>query len=414
MTVAKGKKALYENDPNFSDQALENAINNLKIGWVAKSIQLDTAITDSTVLTSSQKNDLKDEIDNVPHLNMGRYLGDLLRHTKSIIDGTIIPVNDVAENPTPTKFFEIVGEIQSLQELIPSLTGESAESKNRGVNDHVGTLNNKFLETEDSSLPTFTSLEQTINFIDRAGLATDTLYQTAIDDLKTFVVELTGDSTDFQTSLDNRSNALQTAATNFDTALQTHPYDLKRNQLITDRNAINTQVSLESANIKSIRDFTETLAEKDAFTLLARDPAIRKLLTNVAQNTNWKSYYENYETNFQNLNPIYDDISRDADRNVVVEEVLRSRGLPDVIDSLDVPAVANKALLGPYGLDSKGFGEEGVTGEVAITEFLTQLRLSTIGSVYQKSERLLKKLNDLDKELVEQELDANQDSDTIS
>ena len=45
MTVAKGKKALYENDPNFSDQALENAINNLKIGWVAKSIQLDTAIT---------------------------------------------------------------------------------------------------------------------------------------------------------------------------------------------------------------------------------------------------------------------------------------------------------------------------------------------------------------------------------
>ena len=137
-------------------------------------------------------------------------------------------------------------------------------------------------------------------------------------------------------------------------------------------------------------------------------------MTNVAQNTNWKSYYENYETNFQNLNPIYDDISRDADRNTVVEEVLRSRGLPDVIDSLDVPAVANKALLGPYGLDSKGFGAEGVTGEVAITEFLTQLGLSTIGSVYQKSERLLKKLNDLDKELVEQELDANQDSDTIS
>ena len=79
----KGLKSLAESTPDFSNQSLENAVNNLKIGWVAKSIELDTAITDSTVLTDSQKNDLKDTINNVAHLNAGRYLNDLLRHTAS-------------------------------------------------------------------------------------------------------------------------------------------------------------------------------------------------------------------------------------------------------------------------------------------------------------------------------------------
>ena len=69
MAVNKGLKSIAESTPEFSNQGLENAINDLKIGWVAKSIELDTAITDSTVLTASQKNDLKDAIDNVPHIN---------------------------------------------------------------------------------------------------------------------------------------------------------------------------------------------------------------------------------------------------------------------------------------------------------------------------------------------------------
>ena len=72
MAVNKGLKSIAESTPEFSNQGLENAISDLKIGWVAKSIELDTAITDSTVLTASQKNDLKDAIDNVPHINAGR------------------------------------------------------------------------------------------------------------------------------------------------------------------------------------------------------------------------------------------------------------------------------------------------------------------------------------------------------
>ena len=62
MAVNKGLLTLVENEPNFSNQALENAVDTLKVGWVIKSSDLDTAIQDNTVLTTSQKNDLKDDI----------------------------------------------------------------------------------------------------------------------------------------------------------------------------------------------------------------------------------------------------------------------------------------------------------------------------------------------------------------
>ena len=111
MAVNKGLRSLVEASPNFSNQALENAINELKIGWVIKSIELDTAIEDNTVLTTSQKNDLKDTINNISYLNAGRYLNDMVRHTNTILDGSIIPGDPDAEGATNTgagTFIEIL------------------------------------------------------------------------------------------------------------------------------------------------------------------------------------------------------------------------------------------------------------------------------------------------------------------
>ena len=93
MTVNKGLKSLVESNPNFSNNGLENQINQFKIGWVLKSFQLDSVIESNGVLTASQKNDLKDDINNVSHINLGLVLGDLLRHTATILDGSIIPGN---------------------------------------------------------------------------------------------------------------------------------------------------------------------------------------------------------------------------------------------------------------------------------------------------------------------------------
>ena len=55
MTVNKGLLSLVENTPNFSNQALENAVDTLKVGWVIKSSHLDS-LTYTTILTASQKN----------------------------------------------------------------------------------------------------------------------------------------------------------------------------------------------------------------------------------------------------------------------------------------------------------------------------------------------------------------------
>ena len=117
MTVNKGLLSLVENEPNFSNQALENAVDTLKVGWVTKSFQLDSVIASNGVLTLSQKNDLKDDINNVTHLNLGRVLGDLIRHSATIIDGSIIPGDPsiFTGSQGQGSFLEILQEVQSIQ-----------------------------------------------------------------------------------------------------------------------------------------------------------------------------------------------------------------------------------------------------------------------------------------------------------
>ena len=92
MTVNKGLLSIVENEPNFSNQALENAVATLKLGWVAKSSTLDSLIVTNPILTASQKTDLKDAINNIPHINLGRVLGDLVRHSATIIDLSLIHI----------------------------------------------------------------------------------------------------------------------------------------------------------------------------------------------------------------------------------------------------------------------------------------------------------------------------------
>ena len=121
MSINKGLTSLVNASPNFSNQGLENAINELKIGWVTKSFTLDTDITDNTILTTSQKNDVKDTINNIAHLNIGRYLKDLIRHANIILDGSILPVVAGTEDFPQGTFLEILQTVQSIQTLIPNL-----------------------------------------------------------------------------------------------------------------------------------------------------------------------------------------------------------------------------------------------------------------------------------------------------
>ena len=407
MPINKGLKALAESDPDFSNQGLENAINNLKIGFAEKSITLDTAIQDNAHLTDSQKTDLKLTINNVAHLNIGRVLGDMRRHTNTVLDGSIIPITSTTE---ARSFLDLLQEVQSVQSSVADLFGVTASDKKRGVNDHFGTLNNKFGETDDSSDPLFTRLQNNLNFINSAGLTAGTAYQTALTNLINFLNTIDSDSTDHQQTLDQFATNIAGAATSFNSALASEPYLTKRAELINDTNEINAQVQLEKDNLLSIETYNEALMNSISFTSLAEDNDLRNLMARVAQNPNWQTYFNDYNANLDTLNPLY-DVDSDSDKSSTIDLVLISRGLPDVLDPLDVVGVAGKAEKDDR-IDTKGFDR--LTAEQIIVKCCEQLGLDLFGDVYHKSERLLNNLNERDRQLIADELDANESSNTLN
>jgi len=426
MTINKGLTSLVNASPNFSNQALENAINDIKsvdkddgYSWIKSSIDADTAIEDNTVLTASQKNDLKDTINNQSHLNIGRYLNDVIRHTSSILDGSIIPGDPdilTADNGAGT-FIEILQLVQGLQGLIPSLYGVPAGELNRDVNDHLGTLNNKFLETEDSSKPVFTSLKDTLSYLE-AGARTNSSLATASaavrysnTQLITFLASVVADSTDFQQTLNTYGSQLAGNSTNLNNQLASEPYLTKKTQLIADRDEINTQVALENSNLSGIRTYVGTLTDNNAYTALAEDSELRKLMARVSQNADWQTYFNDYETNSENSNPIY-DIDTDSDKVSVIDRVLEEQGLPDVLDHVDLESVADKAKKDDR-IDTKNFDH--YTIETIITKCCQQLGITTANrSIYNQSESLLNNLNLRDRQLIADALDLNESSNTLS
>ena len=410
MTVNKGLLSLVNNTPNFSNQALENAVDTLKVGWVIKSSQLDTDIQNNTVLTSSQKNDLKDDINNLTHVNIGRTLGDLIRHSATIIDGSIVPV-DPADNPVATSFLEILQNVQTIQGLIPELYGVPASDKSRAVNDHLGTLNNIFLTTEDSTAPVFTSMLESINFIVTADLATETALETAYDNLKNFINSVVADSTDFQTTLDNFATAVATAHTNLNNALAAEPLLTHKNNLIAQREKINVQVALENSNLVGIDSYITSLSDNISFTSLAEDEALRGLMSKVAQNKNWQTYFENYNNEKENLNPIY-TTDTDSDKSAVIDQVLADSGLPDVTDPTDLEAVAGKARR-DNRVDTANYDR--YTAELQIKDACKQLGITTANrTINALSGTLLTNLNQHDRDEIARQLDSNESANTLS
>ena len=409
MTVNKGFLSIVENTPNFSNQALENSVGTLKLGWVLKSSQLDSLIVTNSILTASQKTDLKADINNLSHINLGRVLGDLIRHSATIIDATIIPVGT---NETQTEtFLSILQNVQTVQGLIPELYGVPAEDKARAVNDHLGTINNIFVDTEDSSAPVFTTLLESIKFIVTANLATETALETAYTNLINFINDMVADSTDFQTTLDSLAAAVATAHTNLNTALAAEPLLTHKNRLITMMNEINAQITRENANLVGLETFIETLSSNQSFASLAEDTTLRRLMSKVAQDKNWQTYFEDYETNQNNLNPIY-TTNTDSDKDAIIDQVLADSGLPDVTDATDLVAVAAKARRDDR-IDTAGYDR--LTVEKQISDASKQLLITTANrTISSLSNTLLNNMNKRDRDKIAKQLDLNQSANTLS
>ena len=427
MTVNKGLLSLVENSPNFSNQALENAVNDIKAvdqddgyQFIKSQFDVDTAIRTNIVLSTSQKNDALETLNAAqPHLQIGRILTDVVRHTASIIDATIIPV-DEAENPTPATFLEILQQVQTVQGLIPELYGVDPADKGRAVNDHLGTLNNIFLETEDSRAPVFTRLKEIMQRIDLTGRTGGGSSALAIGtaavrfsntQLVSFLNSVVADSTDFQTTLDNR---VTQAAGNY-AALNTRIGDALQGEVIEElvaiKDEITNQVSLENSNLVNLGTYIETLSNNTSFASLAEDDTLRGLMAKVAQNKQWQTYFENYNKEKENLNPIY-TTDTDSDKSAIIDQVLVDSGLPDVTDSTDLAAVAAKSQRDSR-IDTANYDRFSV--EQQIIKSCEQLGIATANrSIAALSSTLLRNMNQHDRDEIARQLDLNESANTLS
>ena len=423
MPIKKGLASLVNSTPEFSNQGLENAINEIKAidkddghQFILSQFLLDEAIHDNTVLTTTQKNDVLETLANAqPHLQIGRYLKDVVRHTSTILDGTVVFLANPDTEDTAS-FLEILSTVQAIQNLIPDLYGVPASEKSRDVNDHLGTLNNKFLETEDSSAPVFTRLKDIMQLIDTNSRNTSALNlaitnaATANLNLRTFLAGIVADSTDFQTTLDNRVNSVVTMFSTLQTRLSEITGD-PTTDLVAIREEINTQVALEKSNLAGIRTYSQTLNDVFTYTSLADNEDTRLLMTRIAQNPNWIAYFRDYEENSAALNPVYELLPGET-RSGAIDRLLADAGLPDVLDSVDLEAVADKAKRDPR-VDTKNFDR--LTVEQQITNACKQLGISVENrSILNQSDSLLNNLNKQDRDTLEKALDLNSETDTYS
>jgi len=422
MTVNKGLLSIVENEPNFSNQALENAVNEIKAvdkddghQFILSQFVLDEAIRDNTVLTQTQKNDALETLYNAqPHLHVGRYLTDVVRHTASIIDASIVPV---AENETQQEtFLGILQNVQAMQSLIPELYGVPASEKSRAVNDHVGTLNNIFTTTDDSSAPVFTRLKRIMELIDTNSRTTSALNLAITNtaaanfQIRTFLAGVVADSTDFQTTLDNRINTAVGFYSTLQTRLSEIPGD-PTTDLVAIREEINVQVALENRNLSDLATQIDALSNNLSFASLAEDETLRGLMTIVPQNTNWQNYFTNYNAEKEKLNPIY-TTDADSDKSAIIDQVLTVSGLPDVTDPLDLQAVANKAQRDTR-INTANFDR--FTTEQKITKSCEQLGITTANrNINALSNTLLNNMNQHDRDEIARQLDLNESANTLS
>jgi hypothetical protein len=296
----------------------------------------------------------------------------------------------------------------------------SAKEKARSVNDHLGSLNNIFLETEDSSEPVFTRLKNTMTYLrDRGRIlggsnnfpissAQHRYYNTQLITLMTTFVP---DSTDFQTTLDNAVSLVTASLDVVNTRMGEEGFSQQVTDLVAIRDEITTQTQLEKSNVSGIRSYLNSVSDYQAYVGLAEDEELRKLMARVSQNTNWITYFTDYVSNQAQLNPIY-NAGSDSDKSAIIDQVLRNSGLPDVVDHLDLDAVANKAKRDDR-IDTKGFDK--LVADDQIISSCRQLAIDVSGkSIYELSQRLLNNMNQNDRDKIQQQLDLNESSNTLS
>jgi len=405
MAINQGLKTLAESTPDFSNQGVQNQIAPINIGWVLKTRTLAQKVDASEVLTISQKNDLTDTLNTQPHLNLGRVLEDLDLHSAKIFTGELGEQEPNDGSPNTGTFVDHIQSVQSFMGTIPFLYGYSADSINKGLSGHFGTVNG----TIDSAMST---LKRCVVDINAKSLSTDTAYQTATQNLIDFIDAL-GDSSAFDESTFNSlQSAFQSAADNFDTTLAGGAYTQYRTDMIAARKTVVDQIALEVSNLGTIRTYSTSLANLSSYVNLADDESVRALVIRNSRNANFRSYFENYSARVSQLNPLFDGVS-DSSEEIQIQELLKLYGLPDVTDYLDLDSVAAKATRDSRLRTSVSF--QGKNTEQIIDLACDALNITkTNKDVYALSKSLLANMNQHDRDVIKAQLNINQQIGTLS
>lgn len=402
--VKQGLRALANTSANFSNQGVQDAIATANIGFVTKTKTLQYLVDINSTLTDVQKTTIRASLNVQPYLNAGRYLQDLNNHTADMLQGLLGEAD--TDSTSSGTFLEQLGIVDGIQGSYLYLYGEEASVANRGVNDHFGSLRG-ILDDE------LLSIKQSVATITSASLATDTAFQNATQALIDFVNALGDSSTLDVSTLNSLLSVYESAANNFNTILTGAAYSAQRANLIAARTAINSQLSLEATNLGSVRSYSVILTRYMAYKGLAENDTIRDIIAKTAQSTAWQDYYKNYNDRFAQLNAKYENTAGDSENETIINNELRLRGLPDVTDYTNLPAVADKAsrdtrLIGTVSFPGRG------TADV-IKKSCEQLGINITGrDVYGQSQSLLKSMNDFDRETVRLELENHQRANTLS
>ena len=412
MAVNKGLKTLADNTPDFSGASTQTLIDAVigsdsTTNFTSRVYYLIRKAEASADITNAQRTDLNDSLDVQSHLNTGRYLYNLEQQTANILNGSLGEPD--IEGTTGT-FLEHLALVQSFTSTVPSLFGVTADSLNKGLAGHFGTLNGRV----DADLA---SLKEIVDRITSFTLAEDTAYQSAVQAVSDFIDTMDGSSVTDISTYKALLSALETASNNFNTALTAGYLSADRTSLISIRSAINTQITLEQTNLGVIRTYADSLSNISNYVGLADDADVRSLLIRASQNADWKSYFENYDTNLASDNPIFNTTQADSSTESVIDTVLRLRGLPDVTDYVDLDSVAKKATR-----DTRLAGEltyagviTGSVSEDIIKKACELLGLTTANrDVYAQSKSLLENMTQHDRDSVQSELNLYNDVNTLS
>ena len=344
-----------------------------------------------------------ESLDRQSYLNVGQYLINLNTHTNKLLTGEL---GQIIQDDVQSTFIDHLETVIGFINTIPTLYGKDADSINKGINAHFGTLAGAI----DLNLQ---QVADDVNFINSKSLTEDTAYQTAIQNLIDYIDTLV-DSTAFNsTNFQNLLSAIDTAANNLNTALSSGIFAERRTRLISNRSAIYQQIATEVSNLSTIIDYENSISNTLSYSTLASQESSRNLLVRTSQNPAWKDYFENYETRASYDNPVYNNTQTDSSVAGIIDTVLRMKGLPDVTDYVDLDSVAAKALRDTRLVGKISDSEK--TIEQIITDACSLLNIDVDNKdVYAKSKSLLANMTEYDRETIKKELDLHNQVNTLS